>query len=588
MDRVGRYTRAMTRGCFTASRCSGDARGMELRRFYFAHREMFVVPIEHLSERGVSDAMARAMKEDRGLASGWVELLNRAYACYWQRAKELYARAPESWFPPRLQNLCIVTDPAGTRPYFQPFHKSSWVLHASDFDPAVSNLEHATYQLFHAERLGTTRDMAMAVICGMSYWLLRTDEELADFEAACRRSPRSDAAVLVRLCDAMPWVRTLWHDPLRRPPAAVAPSLGRVKEAGLLVPPSVQPQLHALVPALRGDAAAVMERYLAAVATAPATDPAVALAESPVEHVCQWLRRARPPVLVTDEHESVLWDPDAPDELDALRIALAGIGGRVAQSLRDDLEVVGERSRALLGSLRHPERLPRSTEEVDQEGGVYVHDRRPLIVYSLKQPGLDPRKEPAPPYHRLLVGARTIHEWGHLCEAAGWVGLPDARKPEHQAALRDVAAAIEALLADAPKPFVQAAAHEARTAGRSPGELVCDLVLTRMSDFLSNLLARGYLPPEELEAYVRANVHTHVGEETRPLHLLARHAYEYQYLSLGRVDDPERYFLRSTWISDYFVDTGLVPLHHLRALLQAVGRVCACYEVDTSAFVLPT
>jgi hypothetical protein len=427
----------------------------------------------------------------------------------------------------------------------------------------------------------------MAVICGMSYWLLRDDAEIEAFDAACRRSPRPDAAVLVRLCDAMPWVRTLFHDPLRRPPPELAASLGRVKEAGLLVPPQAQPQLHALVPALRADAAAVMERYLAAAATAPATDPAVALAESPEGFVCEWLRRARPPVLVTDEREAVLWDPDAPDELGELEAALAGIGGRAAQSLREDLAVVGERSRSLLGSLRHPERLPRSTEEVDQEGGVYVHDRRPLIVYSLKQPGLDPRREPAPPYHRLLVGARTIHEWGHLCEAAGWVGLPAERKAEHEAALRDVAAAIEGLLADAPKPLVRAAMQEARTADREPGQLVCELVLVRMSDFLSNLLARRYLPPEELEAYVRANVHTHIGEETRPLHLLARHAYEYQYLSLGQVEDPERYFLRSTWFQDYFVDTGLVPLPQLRALLQAVGRVCACYEVDGSAFVDP-
>lgn len=558
---------------------------MELRRFYFAHRELFVVPIEHLSERGASEAMAEAIRRERGLSPEWIELLNQAFASYWARGKELHARAPDSWFPPRLQNLCIVTDPAGTRPYYQPFHKSSWVLDVSDFDPAVSNVEHATYQLFHAERLGTSRDMAMAVICGMSYWLVRTEEEIAAFEAAARRSPRPDAAVLVRLCDAMPWVRQLWHDPLRRPPLEIAAAMGRVKEAGLLVPPELLPRLQALVPALRGDAAAVMERYLAHVATAPATDPAVALAQSPVEHLCELLRRARPPVLVTDEHDEVLWDPEAPEELDALRAALAGIGGRVAQSLRDDLAVVGERSRSFLRSLRYPERLPRSTEEVDQEGGVYVHDRRSLMVYSLAQPGLDPRREPAPPYHRLLVGARTIHEWGHLAEAAGWVGLPEHRKAEHQAAMRDVAAAIEGLLAEAPKPFVQAAEQEARAAGTTPAKLVCDLVLVRMSDFLSNVLARRYLPPEELEAYVRANVHTHIGEEVRPLHLLARHAYELQYLSLGRVEDPERYFLRSTWFQDYFVDTGLVPLPYLRALLQAVARACACYEVDASAFV---
>jgi hypothetical protein len=560
---------------------------MDLRRFYFAHRELFVIPVEHLGEGGMSDTMAQAVREDRGLGDAWIELCNRAYATYWARATALHAHAPESWFPPRLQNLCIVVEPAGVRPYFQPFHKSSWVLYASDFDPAVSNLEHAVYQLLHAERLGTSRDMAMAVICGMSYWLVREDAEIEAFCTACHRSPRPDAVAFVRLAEAMPWIRTLWHDPLRRPPPELLPTLRRVREAGLWIPAQVQPQLQALVPALRGDAAAVLERYLATAAAAPATDPAVAMAESPVGFVCEWLRQARPPLLVTDERDAVLWDPEAPDELRSLAEALAGIGGRVAQSLRDDLAVVGERSQSFLGSLRHPERLPRPGDDVDQDGGVYVHARRPLMVYSLAQPGLDPRREAAPPYHRLLVGARTIHEWGHLAEEAGWVGLPPARRAEHEAAQREIVAAVDGLLAQAPAPFVRAAAEETRAANRQPGALVCELVLTRMSDFLSNLLARHYLPLEELEAYVRANVHTHIGEETRPLHLLARHAYEYQYLSLGRIDDPLRYFLRSTWFSDYFVDTGLVPLPYLLRLLQAVARVCGCYEVDASAFVEP-
>lgn len=560
---------------------------MELRRFYFAHRELFVIPVEHLGETGMSEAMAEAVRRERGFDDAWIELLNRAYASYWARAKSLYERAPESWFPPRLQNLCIVVDPEGTRPFFQPFHRSSWVLYASDFDPRVSNVELATYLLFHAERLGTSRDMAMAVICGMSYWLERDDAEIEAFCAACRRSPRPDAASFMRLVEAMPWVRTLWHDPLRRPPPELLPSLRRVKEAGLWVSSEAQAELQKLVPALREDAAAGLEHYLSAAAIAPATELAVGLASSPASFVCEWLRGARPRVLVTDEHEAVLWDPERPDDVERLQAALAGIGGRVAQSLRDDLALVNERSRSFLDSLRRPELLPRPGDEVDQEGGVYVHERRPLMVYSLAQPGLDPRREPAPPYHRLLVGARTIHEWGHLAEEAGWVGLPDARRAEHQAAQRDIEAAIDGLLADAPAPFVAVATEEARAARREPGVLVRELVLTRMSDFLSNLLARNYLPVEELEAYVRANVHSHIGEETRPLHLLARHAYEYQYLSLGRIEDPLRYFLRSTWFSDYFVDTGLVPLARLEALLHAVGRLCACYEVDDSSFVEP-
>ena len=140
---------------------------MELRRFYFAHPELVVLPVEHLSERGMSEAFAEALQQERRVSDGWIELFDRAYATYWERAAWLYARAPETWFPPRRQNLALVLEPERTRPYYQPFHKSSWMLYASDFDPETSNLEHATYQLLHAERLSTSRDMAMAIICGI-------------------------------------------------------------------------------------------------------------------------------------------------------------------------------------------------------------------------------------------------------------------------------------------------------------------------------------------------------------------------------------------------------------------------------------
>lgn len=560
---------------------------MKLERFYFVHPELFVIPVEHLSERGMSTPYADELRAKRGVSEGWIELFDRAYALYWERAADLYDRAPQTWFPPRLQNLAVVVEPEQTRPYYQPFHKSSWMLYASDFDPERSNLEHATYQLLHAERLSTSRDMAMAIICGMSYWLERDEAEIAAFGEACGRSPRPDADAFRLLVESMPWVRTLFHDPLRRPPAEVAPTLRRVKEAGLYVPPNVQPQLQALVPALREAATGVMTRYVQRCATAPATEPAVAMASSPADFVGDWLAQARPPLLLTDEREQVLWDPEQPERLDALRASLHGLGGRLAQSLRDDLAIVGERSAAFLASLREPERLPTAGEGVEQEGGIYVHASRPLIVYSLAQPGLDPRREVAPPYHRWLVGARTIHEWGHLSEDAGWIGLPDGRRADHARAQEAIVAAIDAVLGAAPNAFVEAARNEAREAGTEPGAFVCELVLSRMSDFSSNLLARRYLPPEELEAYVRGNVHTHFGEESRPLHLLGRYAYEFQYLLLGQVDEPVRYMLRSTWLVDYFVGTGLVSREHLVGLLEATSRLCDCYAVDESAFVDP-
>lgn len=558
---------------------------MELRRFYFAHPQLFILPIEHLSEQGMSEAFAEVLRQERGLSDGWIELLNQAYATYWTRAAELYARAPDSWFPPRRQNLAIVLDPEHTRPYYQPFHKSSWMLYASDFDPEISNLEHATYQLLHAERLSTSRDIAMALICGMSYWLLRSDAEVESFVEAVARSPRPDAAAFRRLTEAMPWVRELVHDPLR-PPASkeAAAELRPIKEAKLYVTPEQATRLQALVPALRQDAADVMERYLQASAKAPATDIAVAMAPSPAHHVCQWLAETRLPVMVVDEDDRPLWDPQEPERTDALLAAIADVGGAVAQSLREDLEVVGGHSQRVLDSLRRPDDLPRGSDGVEQEGGIYVHEERPLLVYALSQPGLDPRREPAPPYHRWLVGARTIHEWGHLCEDAGWVGLPPERKGDHERAKEAIAEVVDTMLAKAPGPFAQAVRSDAESAGREPGQLACDIMLARMPDFLCNLLARRWLSPEELESYVRANVYTHFGEEGRILRLLARHAYEYQYLRLGKMDDPIDYVLGSTWLSDYLVDTGLTSRDDLVALFDAATRLCECYEVDESKF----
>lgn len=558
---------------------------MELRRFYFSHPELFIIPIEHLGQQGMSEAFAEVLRQERSLGQEWIELFDRAYATYWARATELHARAPQSWFPPRRQSLAIVLEPQHTRPYYQPFHKSSWMLYASDFDPETSNLEHATYQLLHAERLSTSRDIAMALICGLSYWGLRSDEEIAAFTEATARSPRPDAAAFRRLAEALPWARELVHDPLR-PPASkeAAAGLRPIAEARLYVTAEQGARLQALVPLLRQDAAAVMERYLEAVAEAPATDIAVAMAPSPADHVCERLASARPPVIVVAQDERTLWDPDRPDDTAALREAIAGIGPRVAQSLRDDLLTVGEHSRRILAALRHPDELPIDREGVEQEGGIYVHGERPLIVYSLAQPGLDPRREPAPPYHRWLVAARTVHEWGHLCEDAGWVGLPTAREDEHARAKEAIAEVVEAMLAAAPGPFVESVRSDAAEAGREPGQLAVDLMLARMPDYLCNMLARRFLSPEELESYVRANVYTHFGEEHRMLRLLSRHAYEYQYLRLGRLEDPIDYVLSSTWLQDFMVGSGLVSREHLVGLFDAATRLCECYEVDESAF----
>ena len=65
--------------------------------------------------------------------------------------------------------------------------------------------------------------------------------------------------------------------------------------------------------------------------------------------------------------------------------------------------------------------------EITQADGTYLHTERRMVAYSLSQNSWEPLTEPSPPLKRLALGARVIHEWGHLCEESGWLGVPEAR-----------------------------------------------------------------------------------------------------------------------------------------------------------------
>lgn len=549
-----------------------------LHAFCFAYPELFLIPAEALSPSGIDDAFARAILAHRpDIDPGWVAAFDAAFSAYYTRATELYAKAPDAWFPPRLVNLCIVTEPAIARPYHQPFVGASWSLDRNDFDPEVAPLEFSTYQLLHAERLAAAGDMARAIVGGLSYWLVRSDAEIEAFCQGCAASRRPDAAAFRHLAEAMPWVRTLMHPRLRPPPKLKPKNLHVVREGSLLVPEAAREPLQALVPRLREAAVEAVSEHRRTSTARPAA--------TTVDEICQWLASHAPRVLVTLEDEAPVWDPQHPHECDALKSALANVSPVVLHSLRQDFAVVDARTRAFLDSLRRPEALPKTSSEVDRTGGVYLHDERQLVVYSLVQSGLDPRREPAPAYHRMLLGARTIHEWGHLADEAGWLGVPPQAQADYRKARQEIGTAVDAIVSHAPEPFQKNVAEDARKAGRGAGALVCSLVLFRMPDYVSNMLARRYLPPSELEAYVRANVAPHFDEALTPTELLARHAFEYQYLGLGLVDDPLRYFLQATWFSTYLIDTGVVTEARLAALFEAVAALCACYRVDPSAFV---
>jgi len=207
---------------------------------------MFVIPIEHLSPAGVSDTFRQLLRDRVSLGDRWLDLFNESFATYWQRVAELAARAPQYWFPPRLQHVCVVTDPARVRPYFQPFNKTSWLLYATDFDPETSNCEFATFQFVQAERMGLLQEVTQTVVRNLSYWLLRSDQEVERFSAACRQARRPDAAAFRALAEALPWVRRLHHDSLKKPILVAVEPCVKVPHTGLLATRSLQSNLDHL------------------------------------------------------------------------------------------------------------------------------------------------------------------------------------------------------------------------------------------------------------------------------------------------------------------------------------------------------
>jgi hypothetical protein len=549
----------------------------DLDEFLFGQPNLFVIPIESLSERGMAPELANRVAARGEVDEAWCARFDEAFATAHARLRELSTWASDTWLPPRLQHVCVVTRPLDTRPLFLPLPGCSWLVYADDFGPATTDgVELGAFSLVLAERLAATRDLPRAVAETLGYWLPRTDAEVAAFVADARRATRPDAAALSVLADAMPTVRSLYHETLRRPPALVDAPLQRVQAAGVLAPPSVGPRLRRLVDEVREAAEATAREHLRRQAAGRARPDAL----------LDWLSSTAPHLLVVDAAGAAFWDTDRPGDTDALAEALGEPGTAPAASMQADLGTIATLSADILGALADPEALPPPSDLVDQEDGVYLHQGRRAIAYALRHPGLDPRQEAAPPFHRWLLQARVAHEWGHLLEEVGQLGIrPDARA-EHTRALDGIATAFEALVAAGPKGLRTSVEQQpaARGYAGTPGQLVGQLVLSRMSDYLANLFARRFVSTAAMQSYLRTNVPAHIAGGLDPLSLVARHAYEYQYLVLAELDDPWSYFLRSTWVEPLYVGSGIFDASALRDVFAATGRLCATYGVDPSAF----
>ncbi len=552
----------------------------ELFEFCCAHDSLFLVPIEELSASGISASYARHLCERRGISPEWIELFDRAFALYWTRALELAARDPRHWLPPRVQDVCVVLDPTRVRPFFQPLGRSSCLVDHGDFEPRTSSLEFAAYQFFLVERMALLGQVAPAVVHDLGYWLLRTREELADFEAGCRRARNGEAHGFRALAKAMEWIPRLHHETLRPPPRIASEPCTPLAGTGVLLPQRLRGELEGLVRRWTGAAEARVSAFRAAHAHRSGGE---------ADELVERLRAERPLLLVTGRGGEILWDPESPERVDRVRAELGRITSSAARRLQEDWSVVSARSRAFLESLVRPDELPAPPASIDQHGLSYIHRERKLVAYGLHESGAERMREPAPPFEGWMLGARTIHEWGHLAVDAGWVPVPLHRQDELDRARSELAELFEAIVAGAPAALRAHAAGELAVLRDSPGGIGHGLVaipLERMSDWQSNLLAQRYLPRVESETYVRNNVRSLLRElpATRLFQALARYAFEYQYLAFGLPRDARRYFLSSTWFGEQFLARQVLDEAQLDRLLELVTRLCRCHEVDESRF----
>jgi len=542
----------------------------------FADLRLVLVPIEHLSATGVSREFAAALAARAGWPDERIALLDTAFALYWSRSTAL-ARRLRSWPPPRVRHIAVVREPLTLHPYAQLLNASAWTLYDCDLDPAGSHPEFAAYLLAHGDRMTVSGEVTMAALHNAAWWLERSPEECKRFAMAAGSSARPDADAFRALAAALPWLRQLRH--------AIAPTPPRADYRALPGTDLLVPRRHAVATQQLLDTWTAAARAAVAAYTAKwaATDVGA------VNALLDWLSRTAPAVLVTGGG-TVLWDPGAPAADAKLRHELVAASAAAVRDIHADLATLDRHSRAFRASLTDADGLPTPQPDTEQRGYTYMHRERRMLVYDLDEAGIDRRHGPALPYGRAMLGARAAHEWAHLAVDAGWVPLT-VSETQRAARIADLAAQLDAVVAAAPPTVCSATADDlaalASGAAPSPGAALAAVLVRRMPDFQSNLLAVRYLDEAERETYVRQNVRA-LRAEYPPSHLwrlLMRYLFELQYLGFSAVRDRRTFFVHSTWFDADFLATGVLDAARLDALADAVAAICDCYAVDESKFI---
>ena len=541
---------------------------MRLADYYFGSPGVLLVPIEHLTPTGLTAAFAAAVCERGGWSAAHVALFDAAFSRYWQRSTDL-ARRTRTWTPPRRRHVAVLADGRVAHPYVQLLNTSAWTLYAGDLDPARSDPEFLAYLLAHGDRMTLTGEVTMAALRNAAWWLVCDDAACAAFSAAAQRSTRPDADAFRLLAAALPWLRQLGHTSLR-------PSQERgarpIPDSELMVPGALAAEPPRLVD---GWAAVARHTVAAHAAFARTADPGA------INALCDWLAATAPPLLITARPGRIVWDPNAPARLGALRTELKLAAAVAVRDTHADLVVVADKTRRCLAALGDPDALP-SVGEAEQSGYVYMHAARGLLAYNLDEPTVERRNAPALPFARAMLGARAVHEWAHRAVDAGAVPrvVDDAEYARRSAAL---AAALAATVDGAP-PAVRAAAQADLDAlvaseGCPPGTALARLAVRRMDDWRANLFAQPLLEEAERETYVRQNVRALRAEYPPPRRwrLLVRYLYEYQYLRFSAVEDRRGFFFSSTWFDADFIDTGVLDAARFETLAGAVAALCDGY-----------
>lgn len=556
----------------------------DLERFAFDHEGMFLVPADQLLERRVAPSFA-ALLIERGLVTApWIAAFDAALARVHARADRLFLAAPETHPPGRVANVCVVTDPTLVRPFVEPFRGMSWLVYATDFAGGASHDENVAlgaFSLAFAEQVSATRAPARAFLATATHLLLAPPEEIEALTASARTAQRPDAYAFRKLADAMPTVRAMFHEPLRRPVVMTGTRLVRLEDTRFSLFEQDVPRIVDLANAFDEGVRRAERRFLARAEQKGRGRPS--------DEITRWLIERRPHLRIVDARGDVVWRPEEADHVSALRSALREATTAGAASMRADLEVVATRTDAFVASVPGFDALAPSDSGLDQGNGIFLVAGHNVLAYGIAQPGFEALREPAPPFHRWLVGARSIHEWAHLAEDSHLVRVPPGAEADFTASRAALDAAFARVVGASPLAL-ELARQEVGLAGASADEVgtaIGGVAMARTGDWLSNVLARAYLPPEEMEAYVRVNVRSHARDGLGPFAQLARYVYEYQYLSLSRVGDPHAYFMATIPFRQFFELPGLCDEASFVSLTGALATVYRHFAVDRDAIHPP-